>query len=927
MAITTVIANPGFEEGDTGWEKGYGVTIGTYVPGIHTGPRTGSYYAGRHSKTSGSGDTHIWNENKAAVVPGQVITARCWGSGEGHNGNAMAVQLQWQDASGNELLVSRGEESPWNSPGGWYESKVTAVAPSGAAFVRIGAFLRIRKNGGAWVDDFSWSYVNNRSIDLVTPADGATFVQGNNVKLSVLITGTSPDIVKVEYYDGDDPIGAISTPNYIYNTNELALGTHAIKARLYLVDGTQSDSPVHNIEIVPYVPPPELREFKASNSYVTLVTGNFYGLSSGMPPTALVTGVEIELTYSMELLVRSKDVDVDDPLASNSNVIFDITDGGSVETVLLSKNSAGYSKLGNSVVQQVPIDLIDFSQTESGKVSDGKKWTVFTSSSMTATLGASDNLYGQDPIPASDFVNYYLGLRFYPNLLSFPDYADSGDACVRFKINKYRVKVYFNAGSVDYYFVSPDKTKVIKGKLVNSYVFSGNIKTGDATGILELIPDLEVVDGDEDVIGKDWTIHSGYPATDANKIADVVESDEKKNYGMAYNGLPTYKAIINNRSRYEMISHNFYGDVSLYNIYGVNGVSRAFTYNDKYFHYIFTQPDPELDKPRHVSHHHSHLALGYDDGRVDISVVGEPYNYSGVDGASSWAIGDPVVGLLPLSGALLGVFCTKSIWGISGTTVDNFATQIISPKLGAIEYTITDMGIPVYANIYGIYTLAQTSQYGDFAGTPMSQAVSPWLRPRLIRSDKSNYEVVAAWPVRSKNQYRLAFADGYVLTMTMNNGMQDIPTFSKQKYFLKDDTGTATLYDTERPALVPIAISSELDDTGHERIHTAHKVPVPVPPCVLAKSYAVWGGSGNNDGINSAGLVNVPEWLNTADSPTILVDFFDDANYLTYQGDTYGWWTLTGSPTVFGVASGHGTIYSADMSNSVCFDWQIPEGV
>ena len=98
--------------------------------------------------------------------------------------------------------------------------------------------------------------------------------------------------------------------------------------------------------------------------------------------------------------------------------------------------------------------------------------------------------------------------------------------------------------------------------------------------------------------------------------------------------------------------------------------------------------------------------------------------------------------------------------------------------------------------------------------------MSPWLRQRLVRNSTSDKEVVVAWPVRSKNQYKLAFADGYVLTMTMNYGNQMTPTFSKQKYFLRSGYGGEV--SLERPALVPAAVSSELDDSGQERIHVAH---------------------------------------------------------------------------------------------------------
>lgn len=775
MAITTVIANPGFESGDTGWDKGSNVVIDN-TESAHSGS-----YQGRAGSTTADFDTDIWNQNKAEVIPGQVITASCFVSGAGHDGNAAAVQLQWQDSLGATILVSKGNESPWSSPGGWYKSTVTATAPTGAAYVRIGAFLRVRENGGSGVDDFEWSYTNNRTATLITPADGSTFVEGSNVNFSVEITGDSPSIVRVDYKDGATVVATTAAPDYSYNISTLALGAHAISAVVVLSDGTNLTTDTHNITIAAFVPPPETREFRASNSYTQLITENFFGLTAGMPATALVTGVEVELSYSMKLLVRSKDVGITDPAGSNADVIFDVTNGGMVEAALFSKDGTTYTKLGGVVTEPVPIDLIDFSQEETG-ISEGKKWTVFAGTAKTLTLGSDQTLFGQDPIAAADFIKHALGFKFYPVPGSVPSYAEVGDACIRFFIDQLRVRVYFDAGSVEYYFASPDKTQVIKGELVHSYVFDGGFKTGDATGVLELKPVLEVMDGTQTWIGDDWTIHSAYPPTDANQIGDVASRPIDDGIGQSYNGLPTQQAIVDNRSRYEMITNNFYGDVELDSIYGVNGVGRAFAYNGDFFHNIYTQPAADKDKPRHVAHHHSHLALGFDQGRLDLSVVGEPYNYSGLEGASSWAIGDPITGLLPLSGTLLGIFCKKSVWGISGTTVDNFATQVIAPRIGAVEYTIADMGFPVYANTYGIYTLSQTSEYGDYLGTPMSQDVSPWLRPRLVRTGTSDKEVVVAWPVRSKNQYKLCFSDGYILTMTLNAGSSQAPTFSLQRY-------------------------------------------------------------------------------------------------------------------------------------------------
>lgn len=524
------------------------------------------------------------------------------------------------------------------------------------------------------------------------------------------------------------------------------------------------------------------------------------------------------------MLVRASDNGITDPEQATSAVVFSTITGGTFETTLMSKSAGAYTVVGSPQTANVEIQQSDFSIIEDGIADGTYRWTVYRlDTPVTVVVGGETSSFNISNLPAVDFLDRVMGIRFTPTLGTKPSYAASGDACVRVKVNAWKIKVYFDAGSVEYYFASPDKSQVIKGTLVAYNVNDGNFRNGDASGVMQLAPELEIMDGTQTWIGDDWTIHSQYPPTDTNQIGEVADRvTPSDGVGMSYNGLPTQSDVYENRSRYLFITANFYGDINLESIYGVNGVGRGFAYNGNNFYKIQTIADPEKDKPRHVAFHHTHLALGYFDGRVDISVVGEPYNFDGADGASSWAIGDSVTGLQPLAGTVLGVFCKKSVVGISGTTVDNFATQTISPKLGAVEYTVTDMGFPVYANAYGVYTLAQTADYGSFLGNPLSQPVSPWLRPRLIRRSTSDKEVVVAWPVRSKNQYKLAFSDGYVLSMTMNYGTQTAPTFSKQKYFLPaegvDYTGVSFY---EYPAIYPIAVSSELDDSGEERIHIA----------------------------------------------------------------------------------------------------------
>lgn len=831
---STELLNPGFESGViTGWTTAqFGGSGTASVDNVRS--YAGSYSAKWHgaSGTGHSGGVEcLWtNDARGTVAPGQMVSGsvRIALDDTSSSQNQGEARLIWYNAAGAVLdydsgLLIHGDDSTFRL------SSVEAAAPASAAFVAFAVWTTGNSSGGVRFDAATWDYVYNQSAELIAPTNGDSFVPGEVVPLKVTILGDTPEARSVTYKAGATVIGTTAIEPFDFNTDDLAAGTYSITAEVTFADNTYIVTSAHTITIADIVIPPTTREYKASNAYSYLIAKNFAGLSSTVPAIAKIKGVEIVLDYNIIAMIRSKDVDITDPLASTIGVAFDITDGANIEATLMSTSGAGFEVDAPPVVKHVDLERADFTITEQG-TSEGKRWSVLDSGPLSVTMGSSTELFGFTDISAPDFIARALGFRFLPVLLAKPSYADSGDACFRFLINKLRVRVYFDAGSADYYFASADKTKVMKGTLVASTITTGDLETGDATGELQLKPTLELIDGTQTWMGDDWTIHAGYPPTDANQIGTVAAREADDGIGMSYNGLPSAGAIVDNRSRYEFITANFFAVNTLDSIYGAHGLPRAFAYNGDIFYKIYTQPEASKDQPRHLAYHHGHLALGFDDGRVDISVIGQPYNYDGALGASEWAIGDKVTGLLPLSGTILGVFGSKSIWGISGTTVDNFATQVIAPNIGAIEYTVTDMGYPVYANAYGVYTLSQTQQYGDYLGSPMSQDISPWLRPRLVRKYTSDKEVVVAWPVRSKNQYRLAFSDGYVMSMTLNAGQQSAPTFSFQKYSLYSLSDTVLGTNTTSVAIPDndlAGVDSTITVSGHSGV-TATLVTVPV---------------------------------------------------------------------------------------------------
>jgi hypothetical protein len=148
--------NASFDEGDTGWTKETSWTI--EIPG--DGNTFDGTYAAKLVQSNGLYRT-INVTQLYPVLPEQVITAKCEVMQGGANrGQAGAkVYLEWLNASQLEISSNEGNLIDSGSGGNWQTSSVTATAPAGAAFVRIGAtgFQKTDQHS-LWVDKFRWNY-------------------------------------------------------------------------------------------------------------------------------------------------------------------------------------------------------------------------------------------------------------------------------------------------------------------------------------------------------------------------------------------------------------------------------------------------------------------------------------------------------------------------------------------------------------------------------------------------------------------------------------------------------------------------------------------------------------------------------------------------------------------------------------------------
>jgi hypothetical protein len=487
----------------------------------------------------------------------------------------------------------------------------------------------------------------------------------------------------------------------------------------------------------------------------------------------------------------------------------------------------------------LPSARASYTSTSSGGTNHDILLTYSDASKSDLLIGSSTDLFGLVDFDREDFDKNEFGMVLYGESLSnsvpgIDVVANSADpfglvgAC-RLSFDSLVIRIYYDQPSARYYV--KEGTKVLSFDLVSNTVTSGQLRDGNAKGDLQVVNVQSVTTGSDlktCILGGDEIFLNDPLGPDPRKVADVVGTSGQ--VAMSLNGLPALKDIIAAGSRYQFITANFFAREDWDGFYGVSGAGKAFSFaafdadddgdEEQYLQFIYTNTIvPDEDKPRHVEFHQYHLALGYKDGTVRFSVPGEPENYDGLLGAAEVGVGDRVTGLLAMRGKALGVFCENSIYTILGDSADTFNVETLAPKTGAIEYTVVDMGIPLYCDNRGISTLEQSQKYGNFVGIRISQKVSPWILPRMTRSDNlfslnQGAGVVCAVPVRAKNQYRLFFRDGRVLILTMNG--DGTLAFTYALYYLNE---------AESQFLVPIAHSSQVDGDGRERIHLAHYSP------------------------------------------------------------------------------------------------------
>lgn len=216
--------------------------------------------------------------------------------------------------------------------------------------------------------------------------------------------------------------------------------------------------------------------------------------------------------------------------------------------------------------------------------------------------------------------------------------------------------------------------------------------------------------------------------------------------------------------KYQFEQANFAGSASTVRVYGCDGKNRAFEFDGEVFVPIDTGTSP--DAPAFLAVHKKHLMLAIGSSLVH-SAPGLPYDFTAISGAAEIATGDTITGFLVQPGAqttaALAVFQRSNTLVLYGTGTADWNLVPLNTGTGAIPYTAQNMAQSYVLDDRGVFQMATTLNYGNFAQATLTASIRPFLISKRSKA-------VASVLCREKSQYRLYFSDGSGLHLTVVNG-------------------------------------------------------------------------------------------------------------------------------------------------------------
>jgi len=208
--------------------------------------------------------------------------------------------------------------------------------------------------------------------------------------------------------------------------------------------------------------------------------------------------------------------------------------------------------------------------------------------------------------------------------------------------------------------------------------------------------------------------------------------------------------------RYETVQYNFAGSTDTLRIYGCDGVNKGFEFDGDV--YIPISTGMAADTPLHVIAHKKMLNFTFR-ASLQSSSVGYPFQWSAVTGASEIGMGEDISGMLSQTGDVLAIATRNSTKQLQGASIATFFLDDLAPEVGAVPYSMQNMGVAFWFDDRGVIQITRTPSYGNFENATVSRKVQPLI-------DAMRKVLVASTVYKTRNQIRFYGSNGTGIIMT-----------------------------------------------------------------------------------------------------------------------------------------------------------------
>ncbi|RKZ03061.1 hypothetical protein DRQ25_18085, partial [Candidatus Fermentibacteria bacterium] len=192
-------------------------------------------------------------------------------------------------------------------------------------------------------------------------------------------------------------------------------------------------------------------------------------------------------------------------------------------------------------------------------------------------------------------------------------------------------------------------------------------------------------------------------------------------------------------------SHNITGHSG--NIYGTDGKNPAFEFDGTTLKQIDSSYTPNV--PHHIEANGNRLALGFREGEVAMSAIGDPFNFDPVFGAGSVGTTDWLTAMMAGPDGVMYIFCKDKTYLYKGMGGPLEESELVkhNKNVGAYPYTAKMLaGHGLFYDTWGLTELAITEKYGDVTTESISANIQQALlgiQPNVadIHTDKAQYRV------------------------------------------------------------------------------------------------------------------------------------------------------------------------------------------